>query len=239
MTIERPGHGENNDALLGTTGLGNSRRVSSTQTGPHDDLLPQVARHARRGFDKPIADYNRIAFDQVADRVHSEGQPLILDSGCGTGDSSRELARQHPDHLVIGIDRSADRLTRHRDDTPTNCLLVRADLIDFWRLADEANWRPAQHYLLYPNPEPKARHLKRRFHAHPVFPFFVALGGRIESRSNWRIYLEELAIALAFHGRETRLAQIEPDDNPPITLFERKYRASGQPLWRLETIDET
>ena len=215
---------------------GNSRRVTSSQTGPHDALRARLERHAEGRFAKPIAAYNRAAFELAAERAAAAGLHLILDSGCGTGDSSRELARRHPDHLVIGVDRSADRLTRHRIETPGNCLLVRADLLDFWRLAREAGWQLARHYLLYPNPEPKARHLKRRFHAHPVFPDFVALGGRIESRSNWRIYLEELAIALAFHGRRTRLRPLEPQTHP-LTLFERKYQASGQRLWCLETVD--
>lgn len=215
---------------------GNSRPVSSSQTGPHESLRERVARHAEGRFGKPIADYNREAFEEVNQRVREAGLPLILDSGCGTGDSSRELARRHPEHLVVGVDRSADRLARQRSDTPTNCVLVRADLLDFWRLARQAGWRLSRHYLLYPNPEPKARHLKRRFHAHPVFPDFVSLGGQIESRSNWRIYLEELAIALAFHGRETRLRPLDTQGQP-LTLFERKYQASGQTLWLLETVD--
>ncbi|QGT78560.1 methyltransferase domain-containing protein [Guyparkeria halophila] len=211
---------------------GVSRSVTSSQTGPHDDLERQLRRHAQRLFAKPITDYNRNAFDQVTARMAAVDRPLILDSGCGTGDSSRLLARRYPDHWVIGVDRSADRLSRQRPDTPPNCLLVRADLVDFWRLARQAGWTPARHYLLYPNPEPKPRHLKRRFHAHPVFPSVVALGGRLESRSNWRVYLEELALALEFHGRTARVEPVK-DNEPPMTPFERKYRASGQPLWRL------
>lgn len=213
-----------------------SRPVTSSQTAPHDDLERQLLRHAQRPFAKPIAAYNREAFDFVTGQMASIERPLILDSGCGTGDSSRLLAHRYPDHWVVGVDRSADRLSRQRSDTPTNCLLVRADLVDFWRLAHENGWQPVHHYLLYPNPEPKPRHLKRRFHAHPVFPTFVALGGRIESRSNWRIYLEELAQALAFHGRASHIEPI-PVDEPPMTLFERKYRASGQSLWRLISVD--
>ena len=215
---------------------GNSRSVQSRQTGPHEDLLAVVERHANHRFARPIADYNRQAFERAADRTARDPRPLILDSGCGTGDSSRLLAMRHPDHLVIGIDRSADRLSRHRSETPSNCLLVRADLIDFWRLALSADWRPARHYLLYPNPEPKPRHLKRRFHAHPVFPSLVALGGQLEARSNWRVYLEEMAMALAFHGREATVDAL-PAPEQPLTLFERKYAASGQPLWRLVTLD--
>lgn len=211
---------------------GVSRSVTSSQTGPHDDLERQLRRHAQTPFAKPITDYNREAFDRVSARMASVDRPVILDSGCGTGDSSRLLARRFPDHWVIGVDRSADRLSRRREHTPANCLLVRADLIDFWRLARQAGWTPARHYLLYPNPEPKPRHLTRRFHAHPVFPSLVALGGRLEARSNWRIYLEELALALAFHERT---AEIDPigDAEPPMTAFERKYRASGQTVWRL------
>ena len=215
---------------------GNSRPVRSRQTGPHENLLAVVERHATHRFARPIADYNRQAFEGVAERVERDRRPLILDSGCGTGDSTRELARRYPDHLVIGVDRSADRLARERADTPANCTLIRADLLDFWRLARQAGWQLSRHYLLYPNPEPKPRHLKRRFHAHPVFPDIIALGGRIESRSNWRVYLEELAIALAYHGRRSRLRPLGRQDQP-LTLFERKYQASGQSLWCLETTD--
>jgi tRNA G46 methylase TrmB len=216
--------------------IGNSRTVESRQSGPHEDLLEVVARHANSRFARPIADYNREAFNAAAGRVEHDARPLILDSGCGTGDSSRILARRHPDHLVIGIDRSAERLSRRRSETPSNCLLVRADLIDFWRLALDAGWRPERHYLLYPNPEPKPRHLKRRFHAHPVFPSLVALGGRLEARSNWRVYLEELALALEYHGRPARLTPLASE---PLSLFERKYAASGQPLWRLTSSDRS
>ncbi len=222
------------DSIIRSNAAGCSPPVHSTQTGPHEALLQHLQRHATNRYMRPIADYNREAFELVDEQVGADGRPLILDSGCGTGDSSRSLARVHPDHLVIGIDRSADRLSRQREITPENCMLVRADLIDFWRLANRAGWKPARHYLLYPNPEPKPRHLKRRFHAHPVFPDLVALGGVFESRSNWLIYLQELELALRYHGRTTTLQPL-PEHGAPLTLFEQKYRSSGQKLWHLQT----
>jgi tRNA G46 methylase TrmB len=38
--------------------------------------------------------------------------PLILDAGCGVGHSTIQLAREFPDHWVIGVDQSEDRLSR-------------------------------------------------------------------------------------------------------------------------------
>ena len=52
---------------------------------------------------------------EVFERLQESGvlggnRPVILDSGCGTGASTRKLANMHPQHLVIGVDRSAVRL---------------------------------------------------------------------------------------------------------------------------------
>ncbi|KAF1044890.1 MAG: tRNA (guanine-N(7)-)-methyltransferase [Herbaspirillum frisingense] len=213
----------------------NSSPISSAQTGVHEQLAALVARHAAHAFRKPVTDYNRRAFDDslAAWRLVGEA-PLIFDTGCGVGLSTLHLATRYPDHFVIGIDQSADRLARntHWDGPePGNLCFVRADLVDYWRLALEAGLRPARHYLLYPNPWPKIGHLARRWQGHAVFPTIVALGGRIECRSNWRIYVEEFAAAL---DQLTGLAvAVEPyATDAPITPFERKYLASGHALWR-------
>ena len=159
---------------------------------------------------------------------------MILDSCCGTGRSSRSLAQDHGAALIIGIDQSGARLARGQraDPLPDNLLLVRAECADFWRLAVDQGWQLARHCLFYPNPWPKAAHLKRRWHGHPVFPALLALGGTLEVRSNWLIYLEEMRSALALAGREVTLAAL-PGGNPPLTDFERKYRDSGHPLYQL------
>lgn len=217
----------------GQLATGNSRTVFSGQTGPHRDLETLVCRHAGHRYLKPIADYNRTAFEQAL-AAWDASAPLILDSGCGVGWSTVNLAREFPDHFVLGIDRSADRLGRGKHEVgelPANACLVRADLVDFWRLMADAGVRPARHYLLYPNPWPKIGHLARRWHGHPVFPTLLRLGGVLECRSNWRIYIEEMALALAMLGGPA--AAVEAwQPAVPITPFERKYLASGHALWR-------
>ncbi|RXE49321.1 SAM-dependent methyltransferase [Chromohalobacter israelensis] len=211
----------------------NSRTIATQQRGPHEDLARRVSRALNAPWRKPVAAHTQAAFDNAQAWLRERDRPLILDSGCGVGLSTRRLAAQFPEHVVIGVDRSAERLAREYGAPPDNALLVRADLVDFWRLALRAGWQPARHYLLYPNPYPKASHLKMRWHGHPVFPALAGLGGEFEARSNWRLYLEELALALAqATGREARLESFTPPEEG-LTPFERKYHASGQTLWRL------
>ena len=220
----------------------NSRVPSSAQNGIHSHLATLLDRHAASPFRKPYADYNRRAFAASIERyervVHSA--PLILDSCCGVGESSIALANAFPDHYVIGIDQSASRLNRNVIGTngtmqlPPNLDLVRADLVDYWRLLLDAGVRLDRHYLLYPNPWPKIGHLRRRWHGHPVFPALLALGGVLECRSNWPIYVAEHCAAVQqFTGRTALCEPFVP--NPAMTPFERKYLDSGHQLFRTLT----
>ncbi|MCH8542985.1 MAG: SAM-dependent methyltransferase [Alcanivorax sp.] len=221
--------------------FGNSKPVISNQPGIHQDLTRTVQRHLTRAWQAPVAEHTRNAFAEAAAWRAAQGKreggdvPLILDSGCGTARSSRWLAAQHPDALVIALDQSAHRLARGREagPLPSNLLLLRAECADFWRLAEEAGWRLAAHYLLYPNPWPKAAHLKRRWHGHPVFPSLLNLGGTLEVRSNWPIYLQEMQAALAQASVPATLDALPADAIEAITDFELKYRDSGHALWRL------
>lgn len=212
----------------------NSREIRSAQQGPHEKLAELVLRHRDHTFLKPAAPWNRAAFESAM-RDWGGERPLLLDAGCGVGWSSLQLARQYPDHFVLGVDQSEDRLERGKpgeDEWPANLSFVRAELVDFWRLLREQGVQLSRHYILYPNPWPKIGHVARRWHGHAVFPDLLALGGQLECRSNWRIYLDEMAFALQLlSGREAKVERIEVAE--PLTLFERKYRDSGQPLYRL------
>lgn len=214
-----------------------SRVVISNQTGPHDRIAETAEKHKKSRFLRPIADHNKQAFDEFYKALTSSGRSLILDSCCGTGDSSRLFARQHPDHLVVGVDQSENRLNRERQaKDPENLLLVRADLQDFWRLMVDAEIQLAKHYLLYPNPYPKSVQFKYRWHAMPCFPALIKLGGAFELRSNWKTYLDEFSIALDVHGKESQISKIDTNSEIEyqyLTLFEKKYSNSGQDVWSL------
>lgn len=209
-----------------------SRRVVSNQSDVHPDLGWRVSRAMANSLQKPIAAHTHRAFLHAKDWLASQGLPLVLDAGCGVGLSTRKLARACPERAVIGVDRSADRLGRDHGPLPDNALLVRADLVDFWRLAHHAGWAPVRHLLLYPNPYPKASHLKMRWQAHPVLPSLLALGGELELRTNWQLYAAEFAAAVAqVTGRQGQLASLDPGADY-LTPFEAKYHRSGQALWQ-------
>jgi tRNA (guanine-N7-)-methyltransferase len=213
----------------------NSRIPVSAQQGVHEALLTRVECHLREPFRKPCSPCNRAAFERSL-AGWDGAAPLILDAGCGVGHSTIELARANPDHYVIGVDQSQDRLERRKPYPsalmPANLVFVRANLVDYWRLCLAAGLRLAQHWVLYPNPWPKIGHLGRRWHAHPVFPFLLALGGRLECRSNWAVYADEFACAAAL-ALDRAVAVERFEALQPLTPFERKYRDSGQTLYRV------
>lgn len=208
-----------------------SRTVTSRQTAPHKALPGLLQRRTRQAYGKPLHPASTAAFRLAETWLREQQQPLILDAGCGTGESTRELASLYPDFAVVGIDKSAHRLSReYSGATPANCLLVRADLVDFWRLAAAAGWQPQRHYLLYPNPWPKPKHLHRRWHAHPVMPWLLALGGQLEVRSNWPVYAQEFAYTLSVLLQRP-IAARPLQVTAPMSPFERKYRASDHALY--------
>ena len=194
-----------------------------------------MRKHLQTEFRRPIPDYSKRAFDAVYSRIDAHRGALVFDSYCGVGESTVELAARMPETLVVGIDKSGHRLDKHdahyRRGDVDNYLLVRADVDDYWRQALAAGWRLQHHYLLYPNPWPKAAQLQRRCHGSPLFPVLLQLGGRLELRSNWELYLREFERALAIADHR---GQLEPwPATTAITPFERKYRDSDQTLWRL------
>lgn len=218
----------------------NSSPVTSPQSGVHPHLDAVVRRHLSSHYQRPISARGSAIFERLRSWLRQqEGRPLILDSGCGTGASTHALARQFPPAAILGADRSIERLSKSglRDadlNIDGRLALVRTNLEDLWPLLLGAGVCLQQHCIWYPNPSPKPEHLKRRWHAHPLFPTLLALGGELEVRGNWGLYIDEFARALEIAGRAACIEEIPPVE-PPVTPFERKYRDSGQTLWRLRS----
>ena len=262
-----------------------ARAVTTNQTDIYDKLEEVVRKYASTEYLRPVADHTRIAFAEAEKFIEGfygekakeipacagmteqsashATYKVILDSGCGTGESTLNIALAHPDIPVIGIDKSAARLTKAgaglngakancaglNGAAPQNAFLVRAELLDFWRLAlEQVNagaWHIPYHALYYPNPWPKQSEATRRFHLHPIFPTLLQLGDVIELRTNWEIYarefaeaahvLQEMPVSDSFpSSRGAMTIRSEAfESKRPITAFERKYNEARQQLWRV------
>ncbi len=211
---------------------GQSPAIVSNQSGVHPRLAEVVARHLQHPFKKPIAAHTHAAYAQFR-HVWNLAQPLVLDAGCGTGDSTAALARQLPHAFVLGADQSAARLAK-APPLPGNALLLRADVTDLWRLMAADGLVVARHTWFYPNPWPKAEHLQRRWYAHPAFAAAIQLGGTLEIRSNWLLLMQEAQISLALATRQTAEIELLQKNAEAISLHEKKYASSGHALYRLQ-----
>lgn len=216
-----------------------SRQPTSNQQHLHPRLAETVRRHLEHRPRRPVAEHTATALEQLLDELARRPRPLVLDSFCGSGHSTAALARDHPDHLVVGVDKSAARLGRHPQGPEDNYLLLRAECETLWQLLATRGIGVDHHYLLYPNPWPKAAHLQRRVHGSAGFYWLLQLAanpsaqrtspGRIELRSNWQTYVEEFGVAMHLAGHPGCIARVAPAT--PLSLFERKYRDSGHELW--------
>ncbi|MCB0352959.1 MAG: hypothetical protein KDD64_05515 [Bdellovibrionales bacterium] len=195
-----------------------------------------MKRHLRTPLQKPLSPHTVEAFKHALPALENANGELLLDSGCGTGESTLSLAIRNPESLVVGVDKSQVRINRalDRSPLPKNVLFLRAELADFWRLLRESRLSLKHHFVLYPNPWPKAKHLKRRWHGHPIFPELLLLGATLELRTNWKIYADEFEIAAKVAGlSKEKIDNQEYKTETPLTLFEKKYLESGHQLYRL------
>lgn len=211
----------------------NSSPVISNQQGIHERLDEIVRRHMTSEFQRPIADHAYQAWD-VLDTQWDRTMPLVLDSGCGTARSTALLAAKYSDCLVVGVDRSLARLDKTQG-LVGNSLLLRTNLEDFWRLLLLNSVKLKAHYLLYPNPYPKAAQLRYRWHGSPVFSLMLGLSDELVIRSNWPLYLQEFEKAAIIASPEMGSSSVNqlPRQDVPITAFEDKYQQSGQALYEL------
>lgn len=216
--------------------IGNSKTVESPQKGIHEKLEEIVLKHKKTDYRRPISHFTAEIYEKLEERLL--GQDIIIDAGCGVGLSTYKIALENPNALVLGIDRSDNRLERKnsfKKDLPENLIFIRGKLDEWWpllfKLHQEKKLTVIKNYILYPNPYPKPKSLKLRWHAHPVFRILMEFGAPIEVRSNFKLYLEEFSFAANFYGKKVKLENLEIKD--PLTVFEKKYAQSGQDLYCL------
>ncbi len=209
--------------------FGNSPQIESSQTGVHPRLLDVLRRHREHPWRAPLHAPTQVQCQRWLTDAADHSRPLLLDLGCGNGESTLRLAELHPDAHVLGIDQSAHRLTKLAPDgyaVHGGATLMRAEAASVVRLLAAAAIPVRTLYLLYPNPWPKPEQLQRRWHGHPVLPVLLAIAESIVLRTNWSIYAEEFALTVRACGLSATTRMLDAGD-AAWTPFEAKYIASG------------
>ena len=218
-----------------------SKSVYSDQNGIHEDLPHLVKKFQKLPYLKPISEKILKEGAELVDWVQRAGNPgVILDMGCGTGESTYNLARKYSNNLVIGIDKSKDRILRNnafKKEMPSNMRLILGNIVDWWLYFEkiQGQIKIKKQYILYPNPYPKQKHLKLRWHGQPIFKSIMGLNSEIEVRSNWEIYVQEFRFSMQNYSVNpiNDIESITPQNY--ISPFEKKYYLSGQEIFSFKT----
>ena len=185
---------------------------------------------------EPELDYD---FSQVFGRQ----APLIVEIGCGNGDSLAKMAASNPDHDYIGIEVHkpgvGHLLILLHEQALTNVRVYCHDAIEILeqKIPDHSL---AGLHLFFPDPWHKKKHHKRRI----VRPSFVDLlnkklqvDGYFHAATDWQHYAESmLEVLSASEGlKNTSLTQdyCERPDYRPLTKFEQRGLRLGHGVWDL------
>ncbi len=209
--------------------FGNSPQIESSQTGVHPRLLDVLRRHREHASRAPLHAPTQLQFQRWLAEAADRSRSLVLDLGCGNGESTLRLADVHPDAKVLGIDQSAHRLAKLAPSgyaVDGRATLMRAEAATVLRMLTAAEIRVGTLYLLYPNPWPKPEQLLRRWHGHPVMPMMLSIADAIVLRTNWSIYADEFALTAQACGLAVSTRLLD-EGEAVLTPFESKYIASG------------
>ena len=215
-------------------------KITPAQKAAHAELMPRWG-----------VPYQAAPLDARA--VFGRDAPLVLEIGCGMGETTARIAQDDPARDFLGVEvftAGVGALLRRIEDAGlTNLRVIQHDAVEVVRDMIARDSLAGVH-VYFPDPWHKARHHKRRL----VQPPFVALlasrirpGGYLHCATDWAPYAVQMLQVL---GAEPLLANTagtvrvgeSPDDSAgfaprpawrPATKFERRGVRLGHGVWDL------
>ena len=165
-----------------------------------------------------------------ADAAFGRHAPVVLEIGCGMGETTAAIAAAHPEVNFIGCEvftAVVGALAKRLDEMSlTNVRIIRHDAVEIVRDMIPENFLDGVH-IYFPDPWRKARHHKRRLVQRPrtnLFEQKLCKGGYIYFVTDWQEYadfaLEELTLTEGLKNKYADFA--EPQSWRPKTKFECK-----------------
>lgn len=186
-----------------------------------------------------------IALDLHPDWAGALGQParnLELEIGSGHGGYALAFGARHPDRVLVAVEQrkkfASDLEERARRRKLDNLVVLVGDA----RLLAPRIFREGSLtavHVHFPDPWWKRRHERRRLVDDGMSTLLLRLlrpGGLLDFRTDVERYALDAVVRLEEAGFENplgpgRFAERDPDEIP--STREKRYLATGQPVWRL------
>lgn len=160
--------------------------------------------------------------------------PLLVDVGVGDGRATRAWATEHPEARVLALELHrpgiAALLAALEEGGPPNVRVVEADALAVLGALDAGAVDAVR--LLFPDPWPKRRHVKRRMVDRAFVGRVAELlvpGGELHVATDWDDYAEHVRTTVA---TEQRLAPEPEAARPPrpVTAYEARGQRAGRTI---------
>lgn len=203
-------------------------RLSPAQARALDELAPR--------FCLP---FGRASLDYA--RVFGREAPVVLEIGCGMGETTAAIAAAQPATDFIGVEVHGPGvgaiLKRIEQQALKNLRVIQHDAVEVVdAMIPEASL--AGIHVYFPDPWPKKRHHKRRLLKQPFVHALarkLAAGGYLHAATDWEPYAEEILKTLS---AEPLLVNTAEGYSPrpawrPLTKFEARGLKLGHAVFDL------
>jgi tRNA (guanine-N7-)-methyltransferase len=167
--------------------------------------------------------------------------PRILEIGCGMGETTAQIAAEHPENDYLGVEVHTPGLgslcKQIAEKGLRNVRLIPRDAVEVVRdMLPEASLSGI--HIFFPDPWHKKRHHKRRLLQPPFIAELTRClqpGGYLHCATDWADYAAQM---LAMLTAEPGLANTATDYAPrpdcrPLTKFEQRGLKLGHGVWDL------
>ena len=175
--------------------------------------------------------------------IFGNDNPIVLEIGCGMGETTAKIAAQNPNINYIGVEvftaGVGALLKRIAEYGLTNLRVIQHDAVEIIRDMIAHGTLDGIH-IYFPDPWHKARHHKRRL-IQPPFVHELALrlkpNAYIHCATDWENYaeqmLEVLSAEVLLHNTSPTQGFIPRPESRPLTKYENRGNRLGHGVWDL------
>ncbi len=208
-------------------------RFTDAQRTAYESLMPVYG----------VAYQNQITSRADWAKIFGNDNPIVLEIGCGMGETTAKIAAQNPHINYIGVEVFTSGvgalLKRITEYGLSNLRVMQHDAVEIIRDMIPHDTLDGIH-IYFPDPWHKARHHKRRLIQSP-FVHELALrlkpDAYIHCATDWENYAEQMLEVLStealLHNTSPSQTYIPRPEYRPLTKYENRGNRLGHGVWDL------